>query len=382
MLAHRQVACAARPSSGRPARGPSGGSARAAASFCRRWSSRGTGRAARGAGGRSRRSARPTWSRRRRRSPDSIWPRRILLAQRDDGLEAGRAGHAGRRTRGSAGDERRAEHGLAGEVEVLAVLEHGARGDLADALALQAEPGDEAVERRGEHVLVAGPRRTGRRRGRTGSGCRRATYARRADRGGRPGGRGWCGQWRVPLASSSSAGPSPLAVCRAARRARRGSARDRCPKLTVPDTFGLVSHVTPGPSKPTALTLPPSEAGRARPTRPTPPAADAQRAPGDAADGRSDPLGRPPRGPPRRAGPRGAQDASTSAAPTSRWRRSRPPRARRSRSSTATSPTRPACSSPSPRPSCCRSRTRSTGVCTSRRPPATACARWSRCTSR
>ena len=58
------------------------------------------------------------------------------------------------------------------------------------------------------------------------------------------------------------------------------------PKPTVPDTFGLVSPVTPGPSKTTTLTLLNSEVGRARPALPTPPA----RRPADdafAADGRS-----------------------------------------------------------------------------------------------
>ena len=52
--------------------------------------------------------------------------------------------------------ERRAEHALAREVEVPAVLEHGAGDDLAGALALQPEAGDEPVERGGEHVLVGG----------------------------------------------------------------------------------------------------------------------------------------------------------------------------------------------------------------------------------
>jgi len=63
-----------------------------------------------------------------------------------------------------------------------------------------------------------------------------------------------------------------------------------CPKPTVPDTFGLVSPVTPGPSKATALTLLNSEAGRARPALPTPPSSQrAHRPPEDAfaTDGRS-----------------------------------------------------------------------------------------------
>ena len=54
--------------------------------------------------------------------------------------------------------QRRAEHALAREVEVPAVLEHGAGDDLAGALALQPEAGDEPVERRCEHVLVGGLR--------------------------------------------------------------------------------------------------------------------------------------------------------------------------------------------------------------------------------
>ena len=60
-----------------------------------------------------------------------------------------------------------------------------------------------------------------------------------------------------------------------------------CPKPTVPDTFGLVSPVTPGPSTTTALTLLNSDAGRARPALPVPPTV--RRPPEDAfaADGRS-----------------------------------------------------------------------------------------------
>jgi hypothetical protein len=55
---------------------------------------------------------------------------------------------------GRLGRQRGAEHDLAGEVEVAAVLEDGAGDELADALALEAVAGDEAVERRGEHLLV------------------------------------------------------------------------------------------------------------------------------------------------------------------------------------------------------------------------------------
>lgn len=60
-----------------------------------------------------------------------------------------------------------------------------------------------------------------------------------------------------------------------------------CPKPTVPDTFGLVSPVTPGPSKATALTLLNTEAGRARPALPTPPATRRPAEDAFAADGRS-----------------------------------------------------------------------------------------------
>jgi len=60
-----------------------------------------------------------------------------------------------------------------------------------------------------------------------------------------------------------------------------------CPKPTVPDTFGLVSPVTPGPSKATALTLLNSDA--APPGRGVPRALPGRRPPEDvfAADGRS-----------------------------------------------------------------------------------------------
>ena len=57
---------------------------------------------------------------------------------------------------GRGGVQRRAEHALAREVEVAAVLEHGARHDAPHPLALQPEAGDEPVERGGEHVLVGG----------------------------------------------------------------------------------------------------------------------------------------------------------------------------------------------------------------------------------
>ena len=45
---------------------------------------------------------------------------------------------------------------LAGEVEVATVLQHRACGDLTEALPLQTKASDQAVERRGQHVLVGG----------------------------------------------------------------------------------------------------------------------------------------------------------------------------------------------------------------------------------
>ena len=80
-----------------------------------------------------------------------------LVGDEDRRLEAGAARLADV-VGGRLGRELRAEHRLAGEVEVAAVLEDGARGDLAEALALEAEAGDEAVERGGQHVLVGGLR--------------------------------------------------------------------------------------------------------------------------------------------------------------------------------------------------------------------------------
>jgi hypothetical protein len=93
-------------------------------------------------------------------------PEADLVGQPDDGLHAGRARLLDV-VRGGLRRERRAEHRLAGEVEVPGVLEHRAGRDLADALAGQPEPGDQAVQRRGQHVLVGRPQvrtpRTGER---------------------------------------------------------------------------------------------------------------------------------------------------------------------------------------------------------------------------
>ena len=97
------------------------------------------------------------------RGVDAAGDRRVDLPEGDlvrgqhHGLEPGAArlldvvGRRGRR-------QLRAEHRLAGEVEVAAVLEHRAGDDLADLLAGQPEPCDQAVEGGGEHVLVGRPR--------------------------------------------------------------------------------------------------------------------------------------------------------------------------------------------------------------------------------
>jgi AcrR family transcriptional regulator len=73
------------------------------------------------------------------------------------------------------------------------------------------------------------------------------------------------------------------------RRRRAGEWVDLtwCPKPTVPDTFGFVSPVTPGPSKATALTLLNAEPGRPRPALPHPPGARRPVEDAFAADGRS-----------------------------------------------------------------------------------------------
>ena len=78
---------------------------------------------------------------------------RDLVGDRDDRFQPGRARHlhvVGGRARVELG----AQHGFAGEVEVAAVLEHGAGDELVDGLVREAEPRDQPVERGGEHVLV------------------------------------------------------------------------------------------------------------------------------------------------------------------------------------------------------------------------------------
>ena len=82
---------------------------------------------------------------------------RDLLRDRDRGVEAGAAGalhvEAGRR-----GIEARRQHALAHQVEVLRMLEHRAAGDVAEALARDAVLGDQRLQHRGVHVLVADAR--------------------------------------------------------------------------------------------------------------------------------------------------------------------------------------------------------------------------------
>ena len=80
-----------------------------------------------------------------------------LVGHEDRCLQAGGAGLLDverRRRRG----ERRAEHRLAGEVVVVAVLEHRAAHDLTDLLPREPETVDQALQGSGEHVLVAHPR--------------------------------------------------------------------------------------------------------------------------------------------------------------------------------------------------------------------------------
>ncbi len=76
-----------------------------------------------------------------------------LVRHLDRRLEAGATGLLDVRGRG-LGREPGAQHRLAREVEVARVLQHRTRDDLAEALALQPEAGDQAVDGRGEHLLV------------------------------------------------------------------------------------------------------------------------------------------------------------------------------------------------------------------------------------
>ena len=80
-----------------------------------------------------------------------------LVGHVDRGLQAGAAcllDVCGRCHRRQLGPEDR----FPGQVEVAGVLEDGAGDNLADDLTLESEPGDQAVDRGGQHVLVGGRR--------------------------------------------------------------------------------------------------------------------------------------------------------------------------------------------------------------------------------
>jgi len=95
-----------------------------------------------------------------------------LVAHVDRRLEARRARLLQLARRG-VGVERGAEHRLAGEVEVAAVLEDSTAHDLADPMPGQPEPGGKAVERGGQACRCCSPGGTRRGSARTGCGCRR-----------------------------------------------------------------------------------------------------------------------------------------------------------------------------------------------------------------
>ena len=104
--------------------------------------------------------------------PTSIWPRAILFAT---WIAACRPVPQAcwMSVAGVSGDELRAEHRLAGQVEVAGVLEHRAGDDLAQPLALRARTGRPG--RRWPRSACPGWTRWRRRcwSGRTGCGCRR-----------------------------------------------------------------------------------------------------------------------------------------------------------------------------------------------------------------
>src|SRR6478735_3755452 len=120
-------------------------------------------------------------------------PERDLVGHLDRRLQAGAAGllDVGG---GGLGGEPGAEHALAGEVEVARVLEHRAGHDLAEPLAAQLEPVDEAVDGSGQHLLVGDAGVDG-----VGPGERDAVAADDGDRAG--------GGLHVPIL----AGESPAA---------------------------------------------------------------------------------------------------------------------------------------------------------------------------
>ena len=152
VLAHRQAGAGARRCAGSRGRSAAGAAcdsarARAALDLLRLRSSRMLRRSSLSARGASEVVSTPP------AIPLSICPSAILLATSDRGLEPGRArllNVVGGRLRRQS----RAEHRLAGQVEVAAVLEDRAGDHFAEHLALEIEPRHERVERRSQHVLV------------------------------------------------------------------------------------------------------------------------------------------------------------------------------------------------------------------------------------
>ena len=89
--------------------------------------------------------------------PESIWPSAIFMATEiaaSSPVPQARCMSMPGVCRIEAGRQ----HALAHQVEVLGVLEHGAAGDIAQALAREAVFGDQRLQYRGVHVLVADAR--------------------------------------------------------------------------------------------------------------------------------------------------------------------------------------------------------------------------------
>ena len=89
--------------------------------------------------------------------PESIWPSAIFMATE---IAASRPVPQARcmSMPGVCGSRPDDKHALAHQVEVLGVLEHRAAGDIAQPLAREAVFGDQRLQHRGEHVLVADAR--------------------------------------------------------------------------------------------------------------------------------------------------------------------------------------------------------------------------------
>ena len=110
--------------------------------------------------------------------PDVDLAERDLVGDLDRRLQPGAAGLLDV-VGGRLGCEPRAEHALAGQVEVARVLEHRAGHDLAEPLAPQLEPVDQAVDGGGQHLLVGDAGVDG-----VGAGERDAVAADDGDRAG------------------------------------------------------------------------------------------------------------------------------------------------------------------------------------------------------